>query len=154
MAFGDLAVHMIIFIAVISLATGLTIVMKNQVDHTTGSLILQQKRIADTLKTDITIEVVSHDSVSHYTYVYLKNTGETKIDIAKTDIYSNNIWIPRNIINRTIEVLPDSDTINVGTWDPGEEILIRISQTLSSSISHSIKVSTDNSVSDEKDFSF
>lgn len=153
MAFGTLTTHLIIFIAAISLATGLVVAMKTQVDKTTNSLITQQERLTGSLETEIKIEVIWHNTTLNRTKVYVRNIGDALIKISKVDVFTDDGWIPRNVGNRTIEVLNDTDTVNIGVWDPGEEVLIIINQTLSSTVSHTIKVSTDNGVTDEEEFS-
>ena len=154
MAFGDLAVHMIIFIAVVSLATGVVVAMKYNVDRTATGFSDQQRRIASVLKTEFAIEVINHIDADDQSYVYIKNTGDSIIDIDIIDVFTDNIRIPRNDANRTIEILSDTDTKNVGNWDPGEQIMIIINQSLSSSTTHIIKVTSDNSIADEEQFSF
>ena len=127
MAFGDLATQIILFIAVIGLATGVVAGMKVHVDKTASSMALQQSRISDKIETDITIEIVSYETgTPNQVVAYIKNTGNKVLDINKTDAYLDDLRVPRLAVNRSIEVIADTDTTNTGYWDPGEEALIKI----------------------------
>lgn len=154
MAFGNLATHLILFIAAISIATGVVVGMKTHVEQTANSIGIQQERLSSSLRTEMTIEVIKHVESSDTTYVYMKNTGNAKIDIEKIDVFTNSLRVPRNDTNRTIEVLSDTDTKNTGVWDPGEAVKVEINQALASDETHTITVAADNGVTADKDFSF
>ena len=154
MGYGDLAVQMIIFISVVSLATTVVIFMKGQVDTTVSSLSKQQGRISLSLDTEINIETIKHNATYDQTTIYIRNTGNSKLDIDKVDVFTNSLRIPRLDSNRSIQVLSDTDSINIGTWDPGETVLIKVNQSLSSLSTHTITVSASYGITDEKDFSF
>lgn len=153
MGFSELATQMIMFVAVITVASGLVIVFNTSVTKTSNSIQTKTDTLAQTMKTDVTIDMVSYDSSSNTTYVYVKNTGKTQLQVNDTDVYLNGFRISRNTTNRTIEVLPDTDTINPGIWDPKEQILIKVFDKLNSSTTHKVTITTEYDVQDTEEFS-
>jgi archaellum component FlaG (FlaF/FlaG flagellin family) len=153
MGFSGMASQVIMFIAVITVTTVLVIVFNGYVNEASNSLNIKNDYLSKQMKTDISIDVVSYDSSSDTTYIYVKNTGKISLKLNDTDVYLNGFRIPRSDTNRSIEVLSDTDTINPGTWDPKEEVLVKVYQALSSSTSHKVIVSTQYDASDMDEFS-
>ena len=153
MGFGGIASSLIMFIAVMSLTTGVVIGLKQHFDSTSSAINMEQKRVSKELKTDVTIEVTNYKSGQNKLDVYVKNTGNTRLNVNKTDIFLNNIRIPRANVNRSIQVTSDSDNINSGDWDNSEVILITLNTTLASSETHTISVATEFGVKDTLEFS-
>lgn len=153
MGFSGLASQMIMFIAVITIASGVVIVVNSNIQEATSSVETHTDSLAMSIKTDITIDLISHQNDENVTYVYIKNTGKTKLRLNETDVFFNGFRIPRNISNRSIEVLSDTDSINSGVWDPEEEVLIKIFQKLSVTSSHKVTITTQYEASDSEEFS-
>ncbi len=143
---------LILFIAVMALATTTTIVFKNYIDKSQGAVNEQQKKNIDIIKTDFIIPLATYDGVNT-TYIYVKNTGSTRFATTDIDLYIDGVRIPRNDTNRTITVTPDTDTINTNIWDPQEELEIKYYNTFSTSETHTALISTSNGVTAEEDFS-
>lgn len=154
MAFGGIASQLIMFIAAVTLATGLVVAMKTQVDATASSMSLQQQRLSTSIKEEIKIEVIKYNYSGLITTLYAKNIGDTKIDIDKIDVFIDGLRIPRNDGNRTIEVQDDTDTINIGVWDRGEVVRIKVNQTLSQYATHTFAITTGNGITDDETYSY
>lgn len=142
---------LILFIAVMALATTTTIVFKNYLDKSSGAVNEQQQKSVDIMKTSFEIAIATYDSGTIRAYV--KNTGSTRFDPQDIDLYIDGTRIPRNSGNRTIAVTSDTDTINSGIWDPQEELEIEIYKTHSGSETHELLVATPNGVQDTEEYS-
>ena len=153
MGSSTVASHAIMFIAVMTMATSLVVVFKGYVDTTSSAIITQQKFMADQLKTDISISHINYDNTTNKTYVYLKNTGKTKLDIDYVDIYIDSERIPRNGLNRSIQVLADTEITNTGTWDPKEDIEIIVNKTIDVNETHTVIITSSYEGKDTDTFS-
>lgn len=153
MGASTVVTHVILFIAVLSIASGLLVVIKNYADQTEGTFVQKADEYNKVIKTEIHIEVVYYDNLTNNTLVYVKNTGQTAMDPAQVDIYIDGIRIPRSSDNRTIEVQADTEVINTGLWDPKEVLYIRARLDLSEDISHEVMISTPYSIQDSETYS-
>lgn len=153
MGFGNTATHLILFITVMSVATGFVIVAKTQIDGLSGSMQEKQTILSKRLETELIIEVIRFDNSSNTTSVYVKNIGNTMLDISKVDIFFDNLIVPRNAGNRSIAVLTDTDMKNLGVWDKGEIALITTNIDLEKSKTHTVTVTTQYGIKDESSFS-
>lgn len=152
MGFSSVTSQLIMFIAVMSLSTGLIVVFKNYVDESSGAMTSQWDTMSNNIKTDITITNVNWNNDTNTTTVHVLNTGKTTLDIEKTDIYLDGQFIPRSALNRTINVTPSTDTRSVGLWDPKELVEIKIFKGLGSD-THYVDVSTQFGIKDTETFS-
>ncbi|RJQ18098.1 hypothetical protein C4573_00040 [Candidatus Woesearchaeota archaeon] len=154
MGFANVASMLILLIAALSITTGVVLSLKDYYDKTTSAVTLEQTRLSEQLKTDITIEVVDFDNLTNTTYAYVKNSGAQRLDVAKVDIYLDDVRIPRNETNRTIAVIPDTEVLNNETWDTKEVALITVFNfTLASNVIHEVSVTTQYGVKDTLEFS-
>lgn len=153
MGFSELASSLIMFITVLSLTAGVVVAMKQQVDSTSHSMVAEQKRVSNELRTSINIDSVFYSSATSEVIIYVKNTGTSKLDISKIDVFVNNDWIPRSDSNRSIEILADTNTINPDFWDQTEIVKLVIQTTLSSGETHKLKIATEFGVGQEYEFS-
>jgi archaellum component FlaF (FlaF/FlaG flagellin family) len=145
--------HIILFIAVLSIASGLLVVIKNYADQTEGTFVTKSDEYNKQIKTNIHIEVVHFDNNTNTTWIYVRNTGQTVMDPVQVDVYIDGFRFPRNDSNRTISVSSDTELTNAGLWDPREQILIKAFRSLDSAISHEVVVTTPYSVRDQEGFS-
>lgn len=143
---------LILFIAVMALATTTTIVFKNYLDKSSNAVNEQQQRSVDVMKTSFTIASAAYDGAST-TYIYAKNTGSTRFDPDDIDLYIDGVRIQRNESFRNISVATDTDTTNTGIWDPNEELEIEYYNTFSVSETHTATIILPNGVSAEEEFS-
>ncbi|MEM4260449.1 MAG: hypothetical protein QXG00_04390 [Candidatus Woesearchaeota archaeon] len=151
---GNVASALILFIASMFLATAVAVTVKTQYDKTTVSMKLEQARLNDELRTDITIDVVKYDSTLNTTDVYVKNTGNKEIDVNDIDVYINKERVPRNESNRTITILSDTMKFNNTLWDPKEVIQISIyNWSLNTDKLHELSIVTAVDVKDTYEFS-
>ena len=142
---------LILFIAVMALATTTTVVFKNYLDRSGAAVNEQQQKSVDIMKTSFNIAIATYTDATTTTYV--KNTGSTRFDPEDIDIYIDGIRIPRNSGNRSIQVTPDTDTTNPGIWDPQEELEIQIFKEFPNSQTRTLLISTPNGVTAQTEFS-
>ncbi|MFP4117899.1 MAG: hypothetical protein ACLFTR_03160 [Candidatus Woesearchaeota archaeon] len=152
MGFSGIASQIIMFIALITIATGLVVVFNTNIREASTSLRIQSNAMALSMRTDVTIDMVSHDQEMNTTHVYIRNTGRTQLNHNDTDVYLDGLRVPRNDTNRTIQLLEDTDQVNEGVWDPSEQILIEIFMPLDETETHEVSIITDHDGRDEKKF--
>lgn len=100
-----------------------------------------QVTISENLKGTMTI--LGIDCIEpnlNVTYVHVKNTANTKINLNTLDIYFPK-RLPRNDTNRTIGL--SFDVIDPGLWNPEEEINITIFKQLQSGVNYSFTISNE-----------
>ena len=143
MGFGNVASALILIIASMSIATGVVVSLKDHFDSATSSVALVQAEATKEIKTSVNIDIVKFDNITNTTNVFVKNSGNQKLDIDKVDVYMDKMYIPRNGTNRTIGILADTSVIDDSIWDPKEVIYIYVYNfSLSTSQVHEIKVTT------------
>lgn len=152
MGFSGIISTMIMFIAVVSLALTVIGAFKTISDDTSSSMLIQSNTIKNTMRTDITIENIDYDNVTDITTINVRNTGSTVLDIDQVDVYLDGLFTPRNVSNRTIEVISSTEVKNPGLWDPNELIQIEVFKALATG-DYGVAVSTQYSVKDETIFS-
>jgi archaellum component FlaF (FlaF/FlaG flagellin family) len=145
--------HVILFIAVLSIASGLLIAIKNYADEAEGTFNEKSNEYQNQIKTNLDIDVVDYNNVTNTTTIYVRNTGRTILKPSTMDVYIDGIRIPRNASNRTIGVTSDTDSVNSGNWDPKEILQICVFMYLNSSITHEVIVSTPYAVRETETFS-
>jgi archaellum component FlaF (FlaF/FlaG flagellin family) len=150
MGFGTIAAQVIMFIAIISVASGVFIVLTTYTQQTTDSFRIQKERIVSEIKTDISITQISYDNASNTTLIYAKNTGETKFRLAETDAYIDGVRVSTDARNITVE--PDTDIGNPGLWDPGETVNVTITKRVGAGV-HEVDIVAPNGVGDQESFS-
>lgn len=143
---------LILFIAVMALATTTTIVFKNYLDKSASAVSAQQQQSVDVMRTDFSITLATYNGAGS-TFIYVKNTGSTRFDEGDIDVYIDGQRIPRNIANRTINVTPDTDLTNQDIWDPNEELEIVVFRTFPTSETRTVLIAAPNGVTDEEEFS-
>ncbi len=90
---GEAVSTLIMFIAVVSITTGLVIAFFNYTQNTQHSFDMQNKLTNNKLKTSITVTNVHYDELSLSLRVYVKNIGQTNLDTSKFDVFFNNEFI-------------------------------------------------------------
>ncbi len=150
MGFSNIATTIIMFIAVLILATSVIITLRTNVDQTQASMRTQADLLNNQIKTNT--DITSSNYSAGTTTVYIINNGKTLLKLDRIDIYLDNEFIPRNDSNRTIEIEPSTDTKNPGLWDPNEIVKIEVFKTLGSG-THTSKVTTQYGTIDEDTFS-
>ena len=150
MGFGNIATTIILFIAVLTLATGVIITLNNNVARQQAGMKIQSDYLNNQLKTNILITSTNYTAGT--TTLYVSNEGSTTLKPDKTDLYLDGQFIPRNTTNRTITIESSTDITNPGLWDPDEIVKITITKTLNSG-EHRVIVMTQYGVKDEQLFS-
>ncbi len=153
MGISNIASHLIMFIAVLTISTVVVGVFNNYVDTTTSAVKVQQDWLSNQLKTAIKIEVVSYDSSTNTTTAYVENTGATILDVNDSDVFIDGQRIPRETANRTIGVVPDTEVADIGKWNPKEEVEIQVFEHLAANVTHKLIVTTPYQGMDTEEFS-
>lgn len=152
MGFSGIVSTMIMFIAVVAMSITVVGAFKSLIDDTSSSIQIQGNALSDQLKTDLFFDEISYSNITDITTVNIKNTGKTKLQTDKVDIYLDGLFIDRNESNRTINIQTSTDLKNPGIWDPGEIVQIKIFKVLEDG-DHTLTVSTQYSTKAEDIFS-
>lgn len=152
MGFGTVVSHIILFVSIITVAAGFLVVINSYVEGTTGSLVAKQERMVSELKTDISITNVDYDNTTNPDTItaYATNTGSTKLEPNKTDLYVNNVRISRD--NRDVTIQDDTEAQNPDLWDPDEVITVTTEKDLDQD-THTLSIVAQNGVKGETTFS-
>jgi len=140
-AFGDAVSTLIMFIAVISVTTGLVIVFKNYVASTQDSFSVQNELTSNKLRSSITISNIYYNDSSNMTYIYVKNVGETKLSPELFDLYVDNAYISN------VNAYYADNLTNPITLFNSQETLALVKQINLTSGTHEVKVVTEFSTS-------
>jgi archaellum component FlaG (FlaF/FlaG flagellin family) len=140
---SSVASQVILFIAVISITTGLVAVFNNYVHETTSSTKVQWQYMSNQLKTDVTIDNIMFNTTASpkTTTISVRNTGKTKLSVNLTDIYLDG-FISRDDASRLMILEPSADKINPGIWDEQEILTIIVYKDLSASTTYEICITT------------
>jgi archaellum component FlaG (FlaF/FlaG flagellin family) len=141
------------FIAAIGIATGLLFGIKNFSDSAESNFVVKKNDFDNKILTALQIEMLHFDNMTNVTSIYIKNTGRTMLDPTRMDVYIDGVRIPRNDTERTISVLPDTDTINSGILDPKETAQIMVFGYLDETMTHEVTVTTQYETKDSEVFS-
>lgn len=155
MGFSNMATQVIMFVSVLVIATALVIFFNNYSNETMDTANIQRQELSEKIKTDVTIDVLSYDNSTnpHTIIAYVKNTGLIPINLDVIDVYINKERIPRDNNNRTIEIISDTDTINVGQWDSKELILVTVFKNVTQLQTHTFDLILENGKRDSGEFS-
>jgi archaellum component FlaF (FlaF/FlaG flagellin family) len=153
MGFGDIASALIMVIAAMSIATGVVVSFKGHFDRTTSAVTLTQAEVTSQMRTAVAIEVVRFDNTSNTVYAYVKNTGNERLDPDRIDMYVDKVYIPRNLTNRTVTIIPDTAIVDDTVWDPKEEVEIQVfNYVLTTTHTHELTITTQYGVKDTYTF--
>lgn len=141
MGFSGIASSLLIFIAVMTVSASVIIALKGQVDDAQSAISSQKDRIDNELKSDYMIDFANYNS--GVIYLYVRNSGSTIIDNKTLDVYVDNVRIPRNVSNRTLQIAFDSEITDVGIWNPKEVMEIQINYVLQGSTTYTISITSD-----------
>lgn len=118
-AAGEVISALIMFIAVISVSTGLVIAFKNYALETQDSFNFQNDLANSKLKTSLSISHVYYNSTSSEVVIYLKNVGETKLKPSNFDLfidevfYTNFSYVSASDLTTIKEIFSPQDTIAI-----------------------------------------
>lgn len=149
---GEVASQLIVFIAVITIATSVAVMMSHEADRTSDAVQTQNRNLADAMRTEIKITSISYNTIPDpdVTTIYIRNTGSTRINPRTTDVFIDGYRYGYN--SRTTSIEADTLVGSTESWDPSEVLKITISENLESGI-HKVRVITGNGVYDEETFS-
>jgi archaellum component FlaF (FlaF/FlaG flagellin family) len=150
MGFGNVATMIIMFIAVMLMATGAIVSIRAQIDKTQSSMQTQADFLNNQIKTNVQITQVNYSAGE--TTLYAINNGKTILQIAKVDVFLDAEFVPRNDTNRTIALEASTDITNPGLWDPDEVLKVIINKVINSG-QHRVIMTTQYGTKDEELFS-
>lgn len=150
MGFGSIATTIIMFIAVLLLATGVLITLQSNIDKSQASMQASAELLNNEIITNM--DITSTNYTSNNLRVYLINNGKSTLKLDRIDAYVDDVFIPRNDTNRTIQIEASTDIKNPGLWDPNEIIRIDIATTLGAG-EHIVKITTQYGNREEELFS-
>ncbi|USN46015.1 MAG: hypothetical protein H6502_02665 [Candidatus Woesearchaeota archaeon] len=152
MGFGNVVSTMILFIAVLTLATSAAIVFKNIFDETSSAMQIQSDSLTNKLKTDVTILDATYNNVTDVLSLSIRNTGKTVVKPGFTDVFVDGGYVPRNDSNRTITLESSTDVSDVGLWNPNEVVTIVVDKNLETG-THTVSVAAQYGATAETTFS-
>jgi len=138
MGFATVAANAVLIGTVIFIAVSLEVATHSYLVATNEALTERNENMMMLADESIVIESVSYDPDEGTTTISGKNDGSTKLITGTMDIYIDDIRIPREELNRTIDV---SEVINAGLLDPGEGFSMEVIRELGSG-THLATVST------------
>jgi archaellum component FlaG (FlaF/FlaG flagellin family) len=145
-AFGGAVSTMIMFIAVVSVTTGLVIAFMNFVDSTEQSFSTQTELSSNKLRTSMSISNIVYNDTSNQVYVYVKNVGETQLNTRFFDFYVDD------------QFLEDFDVYYAGNWSrpmtlfKPQDTLVVIGNITLGSGTHDVLVKSEFGVGDKDAF--
>ena len=140
MGFGTLAANIIMFIALLILASSVVFIMSTYVQETQESLTEQKNRLVDEIRTSITIDSISYTNET--LTIYSTNIGTTNLRLETIDLFIDGIRIPRT--SRTITIEPDTLVGGPSIWNPREVIKVETGISLNGTVL--IRLVTSNGV--------
>jgi len=142
-----------LFFAFLIVISTFILIYGQMVESSNLTYNIQQERLAVTVHTNLEIENITFDNLTSpdTTTLYVKNTGQNKIDLDYLDVFFDDVKIPRDNSNRTIIFAPDSQAINPIHWDSDENIIIEVYMDLVN-VTHLAAVTTEHGVKDTRAF--
>ena len=144
--FGGAVSTLIMFIAIISVTTGLVIAFMNYVNETQHSFDKKNDLSSKRLRTSITITNTYYNSTSDDLYIYVKNIGETELVPDLLDLFVN-----KDFEKDFMTVYPDDFSKNKTILQPQESVVV-INNVNITSGTHEVKVVTQYGVGDTEQF--
>ncbi|MGM5483708.1 MAG: hypothetical protein ACQER9_02200 [Nanobdellota archaeon] len=141
MGFSDLAAQVImIFIFIIMIST-LFVSYRGFTENMSDDNSYVLNKLNEKVHTHLKIKNLNYDNVSEISYITLKNTGSTSLNVSLIDIFVNGEKIDRDLITRNIF----NQTQNTLKWDPSEALNLSFSNYYNGRTLY--KVSCENGVS-------
>lgn len=150
MGFSESVTHIIMFIAVVTIATSLVFIFNQQISQSASSVAIRQQYLSNQIKTAIEIEAVKYDS--GVVTAYVKNIGDSVFYPNRSTVYIDKDRIPFNE-NMSFSIESDTETKNIGILDSNEVFKIIINKTLQTSETHELLIVTQYNARDVYDFS-
>ncbi len=145
-AVGDAISTLILFIAVISVTTGLVIVFKDYVFDSQTAFQSQSELTSNKIKTSISITNIYYNQSSNVSYIYVKNVGETKLNTELFDLFIDGKFYESFNISDATDLTTPVIILNL------QETVAIIKNINLTSGSHNIVINTEYGVGDEESF--
>jgi archaellum component FlaF (FlaF/FlaG flagellin family) len=141
MGFASIGAFIMLFFSLIIVISAFAMIQGRMVESTQLTIQTQQERLEQS-KTEMEVVSISYDALPtpDNTTIVLNNTGQNKIELAYLDVFIDNVRLPRDSQNRTLELV--GNAANPLHWDPGEGLRIDALLDLSEG-SHMAVVSTE-----------
>lgn len=141
-AFGGVASTLIMFIAIISVTTGLVIAFMNYTQSTKRSFDQQSELAGNKLRTSVSISNIYYNTTSNSVYVYVKNIGDTALDTKLFDLYVDDAFY------RDYDAFYADNLSKPIVLFQSQETLVLIKNLNLATGTHSVKVMTQYGVGD------
>ncbi len=148
MAFSTIVSQVIFFSFMLVVLVGIFIISKDVLIQDRNSLESKKDSTIQQLNTRVSISNASYSAGT--IALSISNEGSTTLKTENLDFYVDNIRIPRNDSNRTIQIL-EPDIQNPRMWDPDETVQVLIDYTVAQG-NHTAKIVTEYGHSDIKIF--
>ena len=150
MGFGTIAGNIVMFIAVLLLATGTMAVFKMNIERSMGAMKEQSDQLSDQMKTSIHINSVVYHNSTNRIEISIINDGQMVLDPNYIDIYVDGAFVPRDVANRTLDIDDSTYIKNANLFDHSEILNIVVkNQNLDENINHYIRITTQYSFMEE-----
>ena len=153
MGLSSIGSFILMFFVMIIMVSSIFVVYSTLIQNS-AAITEQQKTNQEISKTSIRIYNITYDRLAgkDRTMIEIINTGSTKIDVDKIDVFIDDVYIPRNTNNRTMR-FNGTNNLNPLHFDPGEFLEINVSLDRNDG-THQVVVSTDLGVSASGQFTY
>ena len=146
-AFGGAASTLILFIAIITVSTGLVIAFQNFAQDTNSALKKQNDLTVNRIKTSLDITHIYYDTGLQTLYIYVKNIGSTDLMSKNFDVFVDN-YFSHNLT----AFLAENKSVQISQLKSQETIMFKLEDVVIEEGTHSVKVISEFGVGDEEDF--
>jgi len=145
--FADLASSLIMFISVLVVTAGIAGLMLTNMQIIGSSSSQSQQYVENQIKTEITVDHAYFNTSTEVLTLFVKNTGQTSLDINKLTLYIDDAFYLVNSTSAPAVIEPDTNDINEAYFDNNEVLRITLDLTGIDPGVHTVKVITtyDNS---------
>ncbi len=150
MGFDSIAANLIMFIAVITVASFIVGLFNTYIQETSATLTLKKNKILEKVETDFDIINIDFNSTLNRTVAYALNTGSRELKPEELFVFIDGSLVEKANYNITLD--SDSNIENPSLWDPKEILIINISMYLDNTTRHKLKLVYSNGVSAEEMF--
>lgn len=147
--------HLILFIAVLGIATGVVVSFKSFADDAESSIHERSEAFQARMQTSFEIDMLHHNNETNTTKIYARNTGEESHRLEDVGVYLNGIRIPHAEEDMTIQIEEDTVRANEGQdiWDKGEIMYVEVYKNLEEAQIHKVVLTTPHDGREEREFS-
>lgn len=151
MGFSTIAANLIMFIAVISVAGVVVVVLNNYVTDTSSALVIKKNAMVNQIDTDFSIINVNYNSSTQRLVFYLDNTGRSTLKPDGFFVFVNGVIVNGNDVNETLE--PSTNVLDKTLFNPHEILVFNVSVNLTENVTNTLVVAYLNGIKTSDIFS-